>query len=113
VFMSGSSTVYVRIENSFTDTDQKCYVVVPLELVVNLWPVVGPMTPLVACMDFPTPTTEFNLRDKDAEAIAAEVLAGNDPDDFIVKYYSSQGNAEADRSPLPYIYTRSEEHTSE
>src|SRR5690606_11076899 len=78
---------------------------VPLELVVNLWPVVGPMTPLVACLDFPTPTYEFNLRDKDAEAIAAEVLAGNDPDDFIIKYYPSQANAEADRSPLPYIYT--------
>lgn len=105
VFMSGSSTVYVRIENSFTDTNQTCYVVVPLELVVNLWPKVGPMTPLVACMEPPTETTEFNLQDKDTEAIAAELLAGKDASDFIIKYYPSQANAEADTFALPYIYT--------
>src|SRR5690606_8025948 len=85
-----------------------CYVVVPLELVVNLWPDIDPMTPLVACMENPTATYEFDLRDKDAEALAAEVANNNDPDDFIVKYYPSQANAEADTSPLPYIYTNVE-----
>ena len=107
-FFSGSSKVWVRVENRFQTTDRSCYVVVELELIVNEWPIVGPMTPLVACLDFTTPTYEFNLRDKDVEALASEVLAGNDPNDFIVKYYGSQANAETDTAPLPYIYTNVE-----
>src|SRR5690606_36066963 len=64
-FLSGSSTVYVRVENSFTDTSESCYVVVLLELVVNPWPNIGPMTNLPACMEEPTTSTKFNLHDKD------------------------------------------------
>src|SRR5690606_22307006 len=56
--LSGSSIVYVRVENSFTDTNESCYVVVPLELIVNPWPNVGPMTNLPACMDEPTTSTK-------------------------------------------------------
>jgi len=98
-FFSGSSIVYVRVENSFTDTNQRCYVVVPLELVVNPWPTVGPMTALLACMDTPVDFTTFNLHDKDAEA-----LAGANPADFTVRYFISQENAEDNVNPLPYTY---------
>ncbi|KAA5538385.1 T9SS type B sorting domain-containing protein [Paenimyroides baculatum] len=98
-FFSGSSTVYVRVENSFTDTNQRCYVVVPLELIVNPWPTVGPMTALLACMDTPVDFTTFNLHDKDLEAVA-----GGNPADFIVRYFLSQANAEDNVNPLPYTY---------
>ncbi|WP_177205820.1 choice-of-anchor L domain-containing protein, partial [Paenimyroides ummariense] len=70
--LSGTSHVWVRVENSFTDSTLRCYTVVKLELVVNPLPVVGPMTALLACMDNPTPTTTFNLHDKDAQALAGE-----------------------------------------
>ena len=103
-FLSGTSSVWVRVENSFTDTNQKCFTVVKLELVVNPWPEVGPMTPLLACMDTPVDFTTFNLHDKDAEAIAAEVAAGADPSDFIIRYFVSQENAEDNVNPLPYTY---------
>ncbi|WP_163430372.1 T9SS type B sorting domain-containing protein [Flavobacterium sp. xlx-214] len=100
-YLSNSSTVYVRVVNSFTDTDQQCVVVVPLELIVNPWPTVGPMTPLAACMDTPAPTTTFNLHDKDAEALGAQQAAA----DFIVTYHASQLDAEGGVKPLPYTYT--------
>ena len=103
-FLSGTSPVWVRVENSFTDTNQRCYTVVKLELVVNPLPAVGPMTPLLACMDNPVDFTIFNLHDKDAQAIATEVAAGADPSDFDIKYYVSQENAEDNVNPLPYTY---------
>ena len=107
-FLSGNGTVYVRVVNTFTDTNLQCAVVVPLELVVNPNPVVGPMTNLPACMENPRPTTKFNLRDKDAEA-----LAGANPDDFIVTYYGSENDAEYGVSPVPYIFTNTTENEQE
>ncbi|WLD23026.1 choice-of-anchor L domain-containing protein [Flavobacterium dauae] len=97
--LSGSSIVYVRVENSFTNTNERCYVVVPLELKVNPWPKVGPMTNLPACMDEPTTSTKFNLHDKDEQA-----LAGADPEDYIVRYFASEENATDNVSPLPYTF---------
>ena len=99
-FLSPTGPIWVRVENSFTDTPQQCYVVVRLELVVNPWPTVGPMTKLVACMDKPAETFKFNLHDKDAEA-----LAGANPADFTVKYYLSEDDAEANTNPIPYVFT--------
>ena len=98
--LTGTSTVYVRVTNSFNDSELQCAVVVPLDLIVNPWPSVGPMTPLVACMDTPAETTSFNLHDKDAQA-----LAGADPADFTVKYFAELGHAEDDVRPLPYTFT--------
>jgi len=98
-FLSGTSSVWVRVENSFTDTNQRCHTVVRLELIVNPLPSVGPMTALLACMDNPVDFTIFNLHDKDAEA-----LAGANPADFTVKYFVSQENAEDNVNPLPYTY---------
>src|SRR5690606_20418090 len=68
------------------------------------WPVVGPMTALLACMDNPVDFTVFNLHDKDAQAIAAEVAAGADPSDFDIKYFVSEENAEDNVNPLPFTY---------
>ena len=103
-FFNPTSRVYVRVENSFTDTNQRCYVVVPLDLIVNKWPDVGPMTPLVACMDNPVDFTTFNLHDKDEQSIASEVAAGEDPSDFDIRYFASQANAQNNVAPLPYTY---------
>lgn len=99
-FFSGSSKVWVRVENRFQTTDRSCYVVVELELIVNEWPIVGPMTPLTACMDQPTPTTKFNLHDKDAEAVAGN----KEKDNLIVKYYGFEEDAFNDVNPLPYTF---------
>ncbi|WCM41727.1 T9SS type B sorting domain-containing protein [Flavobacterium sp. CBA20B-1] len=98
-FFSGTSQVYVRVENSFTDTNQRCYVVVVLDLVVHPWPTVGPMTTLAACMDNPTRSTKFNLRDKDAQALGTQ-----DPATHIVRYFATEENAEDNVNPLPYTY---------
>src|SRR5690606_33571503 len=103
-FLSGTSTVWVRVENSFTDTNQKCFTVVRLELVVNPWPVVGPMTPLLACMDTPVDFTTFNLHDKDAQALGTA-----NPADFIVGYFANEENAEDNVNPLPYTYVNTTE----
>jgi len=97
--LSGTSTVYVRVENSFTDTNLQCAVVVPLELIVNPWPVVGPMTPLLACMDTPVDFTTFNLHDKDVQALGTA-----NPANFTVKYFLSEENAQDNINPLPYTY---------
>ena len=72
----------------------------PLELKVNSLPLIGPMTPLPACMENPTKTTKFNLRDKDSEA-----LAGQDPANFSVVYYTSEDNAIDGLNPIPYVFT--------
>ncbi|SFN95516.1 gliding motility-associated C-terminal domain-containing protein, partial [Paenimyroides ummariense] len=61
-------------------------------------------TALLACMDNPTPTTTFNLHDKDAQA-----LAGEDPADFIVRYFPSEQNAINNTNPLPYTYINATE----
>ncbi|WCM41855.1 T9SS type B sorting domain-containing protein [Flavobacterium sp. CBA20B-1] len=98
-FFTGTSQVYVRVENSFTDTNQRCYVVVVLDLVVHPWPTVGPMTTLAACMDNPTRSTKFNLRDKDAQALGTQ-----DPAKHIVRYFATEENAEDNVNPLPYTY---------
>src|SRR5690554_6100901 len=97
--LSTSDTVYVRVVNNFTDTSMQCFVVVELPLIVHPTPAIGPMTNLAACMENPTPTTQFDLRDKDAQA-----LAGANPDDYIVRYFGSEENAEDNINPLPYIY---------
>ena len=98
-FLSPSSYVWVRVENSFTDTNQRCYTVVRLELIVNPLPSVGPMTPLLACMDSPADFTIFNLHDKDSEALGTA-----NPADFIVRYFLTKENAEDNENPLPYTY---------
>src|SRR5690554_5535500 len=102
--LSTNDTVYVRVVNNFTDTSMQCFVVVELPLIVHPTPAIGPMTNLAACMENPTPTTQFDLRDKDAQA-----LAGSDPDDYIVRYFGSEENAIDDINPLPYIYTNTTE----
>lgn len=102
-FFSGSSKVWVRVENRFQSTDKSCYVVVELELIVNEWPNVGPMTPLTACMDQPTPTTKFNLHDKDAEAIGT-LKPGDHADNYIVRYFASEDDAFENIDPLPFTY---------
>src|SRR5690606_37666632 len=83
--------------------DIRCFVVVKLDLIVNTWPTVGPMTPLVVCMDVPTTTYRFNLHDKDAQALGTQ-----NPNDFKVKYYRSEEEANEDLNPLPYTYENSE-----
>ena len=51
-------------------------------------------------METPTPTTKFNLHDKDAQA-----LAGADPTKHIVRYFGSkEDNAFTNTNPLPYTF---------
>ncbi|MFA5561012.1 MAG: T9SS type B sorting domain-containing protein, partial [Acholeplasmataceae bacterium] len=98
--LSETGSVFVRVTNSFNDTNATCFAVVELPLIVHPVPIVGPMTTLAACMDNPTLTTSFNLRDKDEQA-----LAGNNPDDYIVRYFGNEDDATNGVNPLPYIYT--------
>ena len=98
--LSGTGSVFVRVSNSFTDTSTSCFSIVELPLIVRPLPNIGPMTTLAACMENPTLTTVFNLRDRDEQA-----LAGANPEDFIVRYFGNEEDAADGVNPLPYIYT--------
>src|SRR5690606_4867478 len=47
--LSSSTVIYVRITTKPSNVAEACFIIVPIELRVNPAPVVGPMTPLLAC----------------------------------------------------------------
>lgn len=99
-FLSESTTVYVRVTNSPILNSEQCFVIVPLELIVNPLPQIGPMTRLLACEEDTDGVFTFDLRDKNQEA-----LAGQNPNDFTVTYYLTEEGANQGLLPLSYTHT--------
>lgn len=86
-------TVYIRV----TNTVSQCYVMVPLDLMVNLPPTINPITDYQAC---DTPDNSFDLEE------TIETLINTQPN-VIVTFYASQIDAEDELNPLDTNYTYS------
>jgi|GEM_PF-4418344 len=97
-YESASGKVYVRVENKNSTLDNKCFVVVELELLVNLKPKIV-VTPYVICMATPTETYKFDLSTKNEE-----VLNGRNKDDFRITYYEKEDDAKANKNALLYDF---------
>ena len=97
--LSASGSVFVRI-SKIPATEPNCFVIVELPLIMNPLPAIGPMTPLLACEENTDGRFTFNLEDKNEEA-----LAGQNENNFSVRYYLNEQNAELATNQLPFIYT--------
>src|SRR5690606_20508121 len=99
-YITDSSTIYVRISNNPTISTESCYVVVPLQLIVNSLPQVGPMTTLLMCEEDSDGRYTFNLTNKNAEA-----LGNQNPANFTVRYFIDEEAADLGASPISNTYT--------
>src|SRR5690606_25976005 len=78
---SGTQTVWVRVD----DTDNGCYRIIPLELIVNTLPLATQPTPLELCDDeVADEITVFDLTEKNEEIIAGNTVSVD------VRYYETQ-----------------------
>ena len=88
-------TVYVRVTDS--STEQMCFEVVPLELIVNPLPDTGAEVPPLAICQVPnTGSGIFDLTLRDVD-----VLGGQDPGFFQVSYYRTLDDAQNMFFPIP------------
>lgn len=102
-YESASTKIYVRVENKNSTLDEKCFVIVELELFVNLKPKIV-VKPYVICMATPTEFYEFDLETKNEE-----ILNGRNKGDFRISYYEKEVDAIANRNALLYKFTNTEE----
>ena len=84
-FNSGSTTVYVRLNNDTTG----CYATMPLNLEVLAKPAVVTLTPMALCDDDYDGITSFDLSLKDTEAL-------NGQTGMSVSYHATQADAASD-----------------
>ncbi len=84
-------TVYIRV----TNTVSQCYVMVPLELQVNLPPTINPITDYPACE---TPDNSFDLEE------TIDTLIDTQPN-VNITFYATQFDAENAQNPLNTDYT--------
>ncbi|SDI16690.1 PKD domain-containing protein, partial [Winogradskyella thalassocola] len=99
--VQGEQILYARIESPTIATD--CATIVVLKLIVEPTPQLLEPTALEECDDISADGfATFDLTTK-----AAELLNGQDPLQYIVSYYESEANAEADNNPIanPLAYT--------
>ncbi|MBT8286798.1 MAG: PKD domain-containing protein, partial [Bacteroidia bacterium] len=92
---SNPQTIYFRVEEN---VNPSCYGTSFFQLIVNPLPDVIVMTPLEECDDDTDGFTQFNLNDKDAEAINGQTA-------ITVSYYESQADADAAVNALVSPYT--------
>ncbi len=89
--VTNPQTIYIEI----TSTISLCSVVVPLDLIVNLPPVINSIDPIAICDN---PSTSFDLSDVTA-------LLVNDPVGQNISYHLSYDDAEYYHDPLDDIFT--------
>lgn len=85
--VTGTTTVWVRV-NSELNGNTGCAVLVPLQVIVRPVPVFEPINFLI-CEENTTGFHNFNLLDK-----LAEILNGENPDDFDIYFYLDRNDAE-------------------
>ncbi len=90
---SNPQTVFIKITNTISN----CFVAIPLDLIVNLPPVINDFQSYEICEN---DTNSFDLN----EIIA---VALDDTDDKSISFYSSQADADAMTNPLNTNYTYS------
>ncbi|MDN3493444.1 T9SS type B sorting domain-containing protein [Winogradskyella bathintestinalis] len=89
--ISNPQTVYVKVNNTVSD----CFVIVPLDLIVNLPPAFNDFEVYEICKD---PTSSFNLAEIESTLINSETQA-------TLSYFESFNDAETFINPLPLNYT--------
>src|SRR5690606_5870540 len=99
-FYSGTTEIYVRVSTQPHIESESCFVVLPLNLIVNEKPTIPAISPYLICEQHASGAHQFNLHDKDAE-----ILGNRDAADYIIKYYRTEEDAEADTNPVAYNYT--------
>src|SRR5690606_41022837 len=96
-FYSGTTEIYVRVSTQPHIESESCFVVLPLNLIVNEKPTIPAISPYLICEQHANGVHQFNLQDKDAE-----ILGNRDASDYIIKYYRTEEDAEADTNPVAY-----------
>ncbi|WP_299123979.1 choice-of-anchor L domain-containing protein [uncultured Winogradskyella sp.] len=89
-------TLFVRLEYSTTH----CYVVSPFQLVVNPLPIANTPNNLMACDDDFDGLVEFDLNTQNAD-----ILNGQNTNDFSLTYHNSENDAVENMLPLNTNYT--------
>ncbi|MDO1500000.1 T9SS type B sorting domain-containing protein [Winogradskyella maritima] len=99
--LSGSQSIYVRIENSTTG----CFIVNQVDLSVVDSPEFNTPTDFLVCDDLAdgddtneSTTFDFNIK-------TAEMLAGIPSANYQISYHTSQNNAQNNDQALPLLYT--------
>ncbi|NNL83700.1 MAG: PKD domain-containing protein, partial [Winogradskyella sp.] len=87
-------TIFARAENA-----NDCFGIGTIELIVNPLPLIGSLPDVVICSATPN-FTEIELTQFDGA-----VLAGQNPAEFVVSYYESNADAQANNNPLVSPYT--------
>lgn len=87
-------TVYIKVNNTVSD----CFVIVPLDLIVNLPPLLNDFETVEICDH---PAAEFNFYSVDSYLTDLTT-------DLIFTYHNNQGDAETNSNPLPPIYNYTE-----
>ncbi|MGJ8661252.1 MAG: hypothetical protein ACSHXL_04385, partial [Bacteroidota bacterium] len=100
-----AQTLYVRVESPTIATN--CATIVLLELIVEPTPQLIAPTALEACDDI----SADGFATFDLTSAAAEVLNGQNPTQYILSYYETEANAEADSNPIanPLAYTNTDD----
>jgi len=88
---SNSQIVYIKVFNTLAN----CYVLVPLELIVNLPPVINEFETFVICDNI---TSSFDLN-------TIDTLIVDDPTDILFSYYDNLDDANNNTNPLDTNYT--------
>ena len=99
-FLSTTTVIYVRVSTQPHIESESCFVVLPLDVIVNAKPNMPTISPFLICEENATGFHQFNLQDK-----FGEILGNRNPADFTIKYYTNEVDAEADENPIAYNYT--------
>ena len=94
-YTSTTQTIYVRVEESGLPD---CYDTTQFQIIVDPIPIPTVMTPLYGCDDDADGIADFNLTDKDTEAL-------NGQTGLTVTYHTTESEAEAGAPEIGPVYT--------
>jgi len=92
----GQQTIYVRVTNDTTG----CFTIVTFDIVVNPLPDFSTVTDYIACEINTDGFYEFDL-----DAVTAQVLGSQDPENFTVTYHQTPEDADNGENALVSPYT--------
>ena len=95
-----TGSVWIRVTANPVSTITNCAIIVEQKLIVNPLPLAGVISDYYSCINANTLTATFNLSTKNIE-----VLSGQNPNQFTVRYHNTQQEAKDNLNPLPFVYT--------
>ncbi|NIK93474.1 hypothetical protein GZ212_15030, partial [Mangrovimonas sp. CR14] len=93
----GETTYYVSQENSNGCMSD----LVPLTVTIYTAPIINPVEDIIQCDD----ESNDGIADFDLESQTSNILGAQNPSDFLVTYYTSFENADAETGNLTSLYT--------